>query len=530
MTQTKAHHIEIRRVRGPRQFAETKINLALAKRMSQLSNDEKNASAQFYAVEGRKAKNGKQLTVKQGDHLIVVKEYDDQWLAAYNVRTDKVGSINFHILAELEEKEGWQDEEEDVESVENEGGEEHEEDAVVEKVETPEEASEDEANKEEDRTAANRLLETHEGHYVPEKIAETWAELKAKYVGVDVGALNKPGTGARRALCVGVNYPDSDNGLDGCVRDANAMMTFIQERFEYKRKNIKLLVDVGEGDGLPTRLNIIKAFNWLTEGVVPGDNLFFSFSGHGTQIYDGKEAEESDELDGYDDAICTTDNDFITDDEMHDLLVKKLPPRSQLVAIFDSCHSGSVMDLPFSYQTDGALHEPDFESEVQDILCTGFHGPFRGVCNLYTKWNDSKDRDGPMTEEEKTDFEATFQRIGQLLKEVEMDMSHRIVTINSRLHDRQWMAKVRSHKTGLADVTIISGCRDSQFSTETKDAQTNLSGGALSTTLRKILSVNKATTYSALLHQLRDALVEDFNQTPTISCARIMDLHTSFSL
>ncbi|KAI8913819.1 peptidase C14 [Powellomyces hirtus] len=294
--------------------------------------------------------------------------------------------------------------------------------------------------------------------------------------------LNKPGTGARRALCVGVNYPDSNNGLDGCVRDANAMMTFIQERYGYKRENIKLLVDVGEGDGLPTRLNIIKAFNWLTEGVVPGDNLFFSFSGHGTQIYDGKEAEESDELDGYDEAICTTDNDFITDDEIHDLLVKKLPPRSQLVAIFDSCHPGRDMDLPFSYQTDGALHEPDFESEVQDILCTGFHGPFRGVCNLYTKWNDSKDRD------------------------------------------------VRAHKTGLADVTMISGCRDSQFSTETKDAQTNLSGGALSTTLRKILSVNKATTYSALLHQLRDALVEDFNQTPTISCARIMDLHNSFSL
>ena len=34
---------------------------------------------------------------------------------------------------------------------------------------------------------------------------------------------------------------------------------------------------------------------------------------------------------------------------MHDILVKPLPAGCRLTALFDCCHSGSVLDLPYEY-------------------------------------------------------------------------------------------------------------------------------------------------------------------------------------
>ena len=41
----------------------------------------------------------------------------------------------------------------------------------------------------------------------------------------------------------------------------------------------------------------------------------------------------------------------ITDDDIHDILVKPLPAGVRLTAIFDSCHSQTVMDLPYVYHS-----------------------------------------------------------------------------------------------------------------------------------------------------------------------------------
>ncbi|KAJ3148676.1 Ca(2+)-dependent cysteine protease [Geranomyces variabilis] len=521
MVESKPQHIKLKRVNGPRNYAQTKVLLALSKRMQKTDDESIAAAANFYATEGHSTKSKKDLAVRKGDHVIAEALFDDGWIAAYSLRTGKVGSVPFKLFKQLEPVEESEDETED----ESEDDEEVEEQAAGSGDDAAEEEEE-----EEDQAIINRGLEVTEKIYVPEEIEESWAELKKRYEGVNYGSLNAPGSGARKAVIIGCNYPNSGNDLNGCVPDAHRMLNFIQASYGYKRENIKLLVDVGETDALPTRLEILKASNWLVEGAQPGDTFCFYFSGHGTQIQDGKDAEDSDELDGYDEAICTTDGDVLTDDDLHNLFVKRLPPRATLIFLADSCHSGSVLDCPFVYNANGTLQEPDFESEIRDMLCTGFHSPFTSLVALYTQWMPLKEHDTAMTAEEKEAFEAGFDRIGQALAEAEADMAHRIVTVNSRLHDRQWMQKTRDHKTGLADIIMISGCRDSQFSQETKDATTQESGGALSTALIKALTANKNTTYSALLHQVRTVLAEDFKQVPTISCARVMDLHTPFNL
>ncbi|KAJ3184959.1 Ca(2+)-dependent cysteine protease [Geranomyces variabilis] len=512
MVESKPQNIKLKRVNGPRSFAQTKVLLALSKRMKKANAETITAAVNFYATDGHSTKSQKDLAVRKGDHVIADALFDDDWIAAYSLRTGKVGSVPFKLFKQLEPVQESKDHEEAGQQEAGGDG-----DAA-------------ETEKEEDQAIINRGLEVSEKIYVPEEIEGSWAELKKRYEGVNYGSLNAPGSGTRKAVIIGCNYPNSGNDLSGCVPDAHRMLNFIQASYGYKRDNIKLLVDVGETDALPTRLEILKAANWLVEGAQPGDTFCFYFSGHGTQIQDGMSAEESDELDGYDEAICTTDGDIVTDDDLHNLFVKRLPPRATLIFLADSCHSGSVLDCPFVYNANGTLQEPDFESEIRDMLCTGFHSPFTSVCALYTQWVATKDRDTVMTDEEKESFEAGFQRIGKALAEAEADMAHRIVTVNSRLHDRQWMQKTRENKTGLADIIMISGCRDSQFSQETKDADTQESGGALSSAVIKALTANKNTTYAALLHQVRAVLAEDFKQVPTISCARVMDLHTPFNL
>ena len=45
-------------------------------------------------------------------------------------------------------------------------------------------------------------------------------------------------------------------------------------------------------------------------------------------------------------------------------MVGPLQPGVRLTAIFDSCHSGSALDLPYIYSTQGVLKEPNLAKEA----------------------------------------------------------------------------------------------------------------------------------------------------------------------
>ena len=76
---------------------------------------------------------------------------------------------------------------------------------------------------------------------------------------------------------------------------------------------------------------------------------------------------DGDEDDGYDEVIYPVDfrtAGHIVDDEMHRIMVSPLQPGVRLTAIFDSCHSGSALDLPYLYSTQGVLKEPNLAKEA----------------------------------------------------------------------------------------------------------------------------------------------------------------------
>lgn len=64
---------------------------------------------------------------------------------------------------------------------------------------------------------------------------------------------------------------------------------------------------------------------------------------------------------GWDETILPVDYKsagHILDDDLYIYLVQPLVKGAQLTAIFDSCHSGTALDLPFVYDTNGEIVNP----------------------------------------------------------------------------------------------------------------------------------------------------------------------------
>lgn len=142
------------------------------------------------------------------------------------------------------------------------------------------------------------------------------------------------------ALLIGINYVGTEYELGGCINDINDVSNLLTE---YKFKNIKMLSD--NTSQKPTKSVIVKEFTNLLSNANPGDTIFCHYSGHGTNIKD----KNGDETSKYDSCIVDIDLNIITDDELKQIIDTNLKSDVTLIALFDSCFSGSVLDLRYEY-------------------------------------------------------------------------------------------------------------------------------------------------------------------------------------
>ena len=139
------------------------------------------------------------------------------------------------------------------------------------------------------------------------------------------------------------------------------MKSFLQTQYgfpgNFDSTSVMVLTDEPANQNsvfFPTRANILTAMHWLVSDAQSGDSLFIHYSGHGGYRRAIGKLSESD---GYDETIYPVDYQLmgpVVDDDLCSILVKNLKPGVQLTALFDSCHSGTVLDLPFMYDPDGA--------------------------------------------------------------------------------------------------------------------------------------------------------------------------------
>jgi len=257
------------------------------------------------------------------------------------------------------------------------------------------------------------------------------------------------------------------------------MSNFLIERYGYKREDMVILTDDQQSPrSIPTRQNIIQAMHWLVKDAKPNDSLFFHYSGHGGQAKD----LDGDENDGYDETIYPVDfryNGHILDDDMHAIMVAPLQSGVRLTAIFDSCHSGSVLDLPYLYSTHGNIKETGTLRDAGEGLVE--------VLSHYSKG----------------DVASVLSSGSSLLKKV---------TQGRGIDER-----ARRTKTSPADVIQWSGSKDTQKSADTVEG--GEATGAMSHAFIAALTKNPHQSYQALLQSIRKELEGKYAQKPQLSCS-----------
>ncbi|KIV95159.1 hypothetical protein, variant [Exophiala mesophila] len=155
----------------------------------------------------------------------------------------------------------------------------------------------------------------------------------------------------RKCLLIGINYLGSKHQLQGCIDDVMNMTEFLASR-NYPRHPLSMVTMTDSPQTAPTSPyypsghNILAAMDWLVSE--PGCMLFLHYSGHGGQVPGQRET-------GFDDTIVPVDFEsmgMIDSGTLHRHLVSALAPACTLVILFDCCHSGSAVELPFVYRTD----------------------------------------------------------------------------------------------------------------------------------------------------------------------------------
>ena len=149
----------------------------------------------------------------------------------------------------------------------------------------------------------------------------------------------------------GIGYAGTPDYLDGPVNDVKRIHSWLLELGFHEQV---LLTDFAppsdipaESHGNPTHENLVKGLRWLAHNSLPGDALFFYYSGHGASLRD----RSGDEVDHRDEALVPSDHTssgFLIDSDIARLLVRPLPEGVRLTALLDCCHSGTALDLPYA--------------------------------------------------------------------------------------------------------------------------------------------------------------------------------------
>ncbi len=170
----------------------------------------------------------------------------------------------------------------------------------------------------------------------------------------------------KKALLIGINYFNTSGQLNGCHNDVIKVKGHL-ESLGYQ--SFEILLDNPEDmafklPSCPTRKNILDTYTRILRELKSGDEFFMHYSGHGSYIRD----RNGDERDKRDEVICPVDNTLIVDDELYAILAANLAPGVKVRAVFDCCHSGSVLDLPFRFTEGNTIYTENNYQLSRDVI------------------------------------------------------------------------------------------------------------------------------------------------------------------
>ena len=156
---------------------------------------------------------------------------------------------------------------------------------------------------------------------------------RALLIGIDKYQIDAPvtsdGSGRRR---------DAWTNLEGAVNDVDALQQILTARYGFKAADVHVLRN---RDATRARI-LAETRKWLIDAAAPGDQSFFFYAGHGSQVRNSR----TEEADGLDESIVPSDANTgardLRDKELAALFGTALDRNIRLTVIFDSCYSGSI--------------------------------------------------------------------------------------------------------------------------------------------------------------------------------------------
>lgn len=160
-------------------------------------------------------------------------------------------------------------------------------------------------------------------------------------------------TGKKRSLLIGSNYNGSEGAeLKASHDDICSMKDYIVNvhGFSESDEMMTILLDDDKHKS-PTFINIVEAFKSLSEQSQPGDTVFIQFSGHGGRILD---SPINNNVESYDEILVPSDysvSGVIRDTLIFKTLLAPMRYGVTVTIIIDSCDTGMMLDLPYSWST-----------------------------------------------------------------------------------------------------------------------------------------------------------------------------------
>ncbi|KAI6831992.1 metacaspase [Hortaea werneckii] len=309
----------------------------------------------------------------------------------------------------------------------------------------------------------------------------------------------------KKSLVIGINYVGSQHELEGCHQDVHNVREFLQAMGYSDDQESQVVMRDDQytdphGPYWPTGDNMLAAMDWLISE--PGTVNFLHYSGHGGQV-----PSDDYRTSGFDDTIVPVDYETqgqIPSGVLHQTLVTKLPPDSTLFIVFDCCHSGSAVELPYVYRTD-----QDGNVNLLDNVEAGMR--LIGSASHLLQGHLSKAKIG--------EAKSLLAGATDFLK----GLTHQPASVDQYgLDESDTMDSYASE--GAKNVWMYSGCRDDQTSADTSIQGSHV--GAMSWAfLNSMKEYGPQQTFVQVLQHTRQLLKGSYAQVPQLSVGYEQDLN-----
>jgi hypothetical protein len=225
------------------------------------------------------------------------------------------------------------------------------------------------------------------------------------------------------ALLVGCNYKKKFGELKNSHFDVEVMKDYIVNVHGFPENNdyMTVLVDDSKHEK-PTHQNIVDALKSIALRSRPGDAIFIQFVGHGGRISD-----PSAEYDCYDEVFAPVDfkkSGLISEKTIFRSLLVSMAEDVTVTMLLDSCDTGIVFDMPFSWETKNDNGETLAKLSINDNFSF-----LRFLTVVKRMYDSSGAVDGITDDEEvKKKMKSLVGALGDTLKDVayeaEIEVQH----------------------------------------------------------------------------------------------------------